>query len=206
MRERISIPAHEECLKFVRPRPDGRLYWPDERSAPCRAGKVCRICQGNPMHWSINGGFCQGQPLTKQYKVVAQGGGCQGSPGAAFGHAGTRRSTLWVLLGLSSPGFVEEYLVPAECPKLSFVVASNGVPPASRHPQHSPFAQRFYLPRDDLIPARRCTFGPVLLQSLSLQPPTWDQCLQSLTTCTVPPMCCITHCIRCLQSDSACCR
>ncbi len=30
-----------------------------------RAGQAFRICKGHSMKWSINGGFCQGQPWSK---------------------------------------------------------------------------------------------------------------------------------------------
>ena len=56
------------------------------------------------MEWSITCGFCRGQPLAKSYKVLAQRAKCQGTPGAAFGYAGTREASPWVLPGLSSPG------------------------------------------------------------------------------------------------------
>ncbi len=73
--------------------------------AGIRAGQALWICQSYPMKWSSNAGFCRGQPPAKYYKVLAQRAKCRGSPGAAFGHARTKESSPWLLLGLArTPG------------------------------------------------------------------------------------------------------
>ncbi len=69
-----------------------------------RAEQALKFCQGHPIKWSSNGGFCRGQLPAKQYKVLAQRAKCWGTPGRAFGHDGTRDLSPWVSLGLSSPG------------------------------------------------------------------------------------------------------
>ncbi len=69
-----------------------------------RAGQDLWICRGYPMRWSSYGGFCQGQPTAKYHKLLDQRAIYRGSPGTAFGHAGTKQSSPWILPGLSSSG------------------------------------------------------------------------------------------------------
>ncbi len=72
------------------------MRWP-------RAGQALWMYLGYLMKRSSNGRLASAnsrQSNTKSYPKIAKS---QGSPGAAFGHAETTQSSVWVLPGLSRP-------------------------------------------------------------------------------------------------------